>query len=493
MSSARNSAQAGGPPGIGRIRERAEPFTPRRREPAPKRASFARDEDNLEPGVAFRLAGATVDADGAFAFALFLAMLFIAQLGTIGGAIVAALTPIYVYVRRERLLRVMAPRAFLFAIPAFAYVSVLWSQAPGATLRAATELLLTITAGLLLSSARSQVAVLRGLAGAFFVYIVVALAFGGRVAIGVGIGGDAFSGLSASKNLLADIASSGLIVSTVVGMMALQRRNWFWALLAVFAIALDLYAVIGARSAGALLGLGMGVAAMLALTPLVYAGKAIRGLVTSIVAVLLLAGGLSYRWLATNMIEMGATLFDKDPTLTGRTYLWYRADDLIREKPMLGRGYNAFWQQGNTDAEGLWQYFGIYNRSGFTFHNTLVDVLVTMGWIGAGVFVATMLIGVVTLIRRFVMRPNLSQVFWISILLYQLARTPIETIGVAPFYFSTALCFAALGASFGRVKTAPADQTGRVPHQPIRELRAWTVEPTAGGRVNPRHSLRLRP
>jgi exopolysaccharide production protein ExoQ len=160
---------------------------------------------------------------------------------------------------------------------------------------------------------------------------------------------------------------------------------------------------------------------------------------------------------------------------------------------MLGRGYNAFWQQGNTDAEGLWQYFGIYNRSGFTFHNTLVDVLVTMGWIGAGVFVATMLIGVVTLIRRFVMRPNLSQVFWISILLYQLARTPIETIGVAPFYFSTALCFAALGASFGRVKTAPADQTGRVPHQPIRELRAWTVEPTAGGRVNPRHSLRLRP
>ena len=50
---------------------------------------------------------------------------------------------------------------------------------------------------------------------------------------------------------------------------------------------------------------------------------------------------------------------------------------------MLGRGYYAFWRQGNLDAEGLWRYFGIDSRGGFTFHNTLVDILVTLGWIGA--------------------------------------------------------------------------------------------------------------
>lgn len=399
----------------------------------------------------FEFAG--VDIDGAFALALFLPMLFIGKLGTVGGAMIAALAPLYLFMRRERLFKLFVPRSFLFLVPAFAVFSVLWSQAPGESLRYAVELAITVAAGLLLSSARNQEAVVRGISLSFLAYVVASLFFGGYVSVGVGMGGEAFAGLSESKNLLADIASSGLVASAVVAILAIQNRSWWWIAIAFGSIALDLYCVVAARSAGAMLGLGMAAMAIIGLTPLVYAGKVLRGWVTLMVGVCLVAIGVFYSTIAQALMDLGASVFDKDPTLTGRTYLWYRAADLIAEKPLLGRGFYAFWLQGNTDAEGLWRYFGIDGRGGFTFHNTVVEILVMLGWAGLAVIAGVVLVGVISLIRRFVTRPTLPMVFWIGILLYELARTPIETIGLAPFYFSTALVFGAFGAAFKRSRS----------------------------------------
>lgn len=417
-----------------------------------------------------------LDGDGLFAMALFLPLLFIAQLTTAGAAMIAGLAPLYLFYRRDGLGRVLMPRSFLFAIPAFAFVSVIWSEAPGESLRFAGEFVVTVIVGLLLSSARSQESVIRGLALAFLIYVVVARVSGGTVGIGVGAGGEAFSGLTSSKNLLGDIASTGLIVSMATLLMAVRLRHWPWVAIGAFAAGLDLLTVVATRSAGALLGLGMGLGAMIALTPLVYSGKVLRAWITCAVALCLLVGGLFYRTLSAALIDLGANLFDKDPTLTGRTYLWYRAADLIQEKPVLGRGYFAFWRQGNLDAEGLWRYFGIDNRGGFTFHNTLVDILVTLGWLGAVVIIVVVLAAMVALIRKFVSRPSLSLVFWISISLYQLVRTPIETIGLAPFYFSTVLAFAALGAAFRRYRPPAPRRSASYRQAAATQLRSWTVE-----------------
>ncbi|MDP3101705.1 MAG: O-antigen ligase family protein [Phenylobacterium sp.] len=418
-----------------------------------------------------------------FALAIFLPLLFIVQLATLGAAFVAALTPIYLFVRRKGLVRALLPRAFLLIVPAFAMLSVLWSEAPRETFRFAAQLGLTALAGLLLSSAPRQETVIRGMTLAFFTYVAVAVLAGGRVGIGVGTGGEALAGLTESKNLLGDIASTGLLVSMAAVMMAIRSRSWTWVAIGGLAMGLDLYAVVAARSAGALLGLGMGVGAMCALTPLTKVGPLLRGWLTGAVALCLLAGGLGYRTIVAGMINLGADLFDKDPTLTGRTYLWYRAADLIHEKPMLGRGYYAFWRQGNTDAEGLWRYFGIESRGGFTFHNTLVDILVTLGWLGVVVIAVVVLIAMAAILRRFVARPDLSLVFWISILLYQMARTPIETIGIAPFYFSTVLTFGALGAAFGGVRQVTVARRRPVVRRPVLQLRAWEVDRTGHGRA----------
>jgi len=488
MTSTWDSGSAG-PPGFRRIRGDAAPRLPQR-----VRAVHAERpaEPPTEGTILFRLGRLSVDADGVFALALFLPLLFMQNLGTPGAAMVAALVPLYVFVRRERLLRTLAPRSFLFVIPALALFSVVWSVAARESLRFAVEFAITVTAGLLLSSARNQEAVLRGLAVAFFVYVLDSVLNGGYVSIGVGLGGQAFSGLTDSKNLLADIASTGLVVTSVMLLMALRGRSWLWAGLGVVAIVLDVYCVIAARSAGALLGLAMAIAAFGGLTPLVYAGRVLRAWITSAVALCLIAIGFNYQSLAQALIDLGATVFDKDATLTGRTYLWYRAADLIREAPLLGRGYQAFWLQGNTDAEGLWRYFGIEDRGGFTFHNTYVEILVTLGWIGLAVIGVTVLLGVVALVRRFVDRPNLPLVFWISVLLYELARTPIETIGISPFYFSTALMFAALGAAFGRVRTPRIARVQSATGRRMQEAEVVYVEAWANARNVPaRGSLRI--
>jgi exopolysaccharide production protein ExoQ len=433
----------------------------------------------------FEIAG--IDIDGVFAVALIVPMLFVGQLGPMAVAIVAGLVPLYLFLRRGGLFKLFLPRSFLFLVPAFAIFSVVWSTATGESLRYGIELTITVIAGLLLSSARNQEAVVRGISLAFLSYVVASIFFGGYVGIGVGMGGEAFSGLSESKNLLADIASTGLVASAVVAMLGIQNRRWLWVGIGLVSIALDLYCAVAARSAGAIVGLGMATIAIVGLTPLVYAGKTVRAAVTSMVALCLLGLGVFYSTLAQTMINFGTSLFDKDPTLTGRTYLWYRAADLIRERPVLGRGFYAFWIQGNIDAEGLWRYFGIDGRGGFTFHNTFVEILVMLGWAGLLLIGATLLVGVVFLIRRFVMRPTLTQVFWMGILLYELARTPIETVGVAPFYFSTALVFGALGAAFKRSRSRRRE---REEAQEAAAARAWSEEAWAAARPAPA-SLRL--
>jgi len=448
---------------------------------AQRKAASAIPEDE-QPSFGFHIGRLWVDGDGLFAFGFFLPMAFLVQFATLGAAAIAGLVPIYLFFRRKQLNRVLAPRLFLFAFPAFALFSVVWSETTAETLKYALELVVTVTAAVMLSSARNQRAVIKALTLAFLIYVTDALITGGRVLVGA-YGGDAFSGLTSSKNLMADIASTGLIASLAGIVISSRTRDVLWLVICFVAAALELYCVFAARSAGAVLGLAVGLTPLLVLTPLVAAGRVVRAWLTSTVAMSLLIIGLNYRVIAEAMISLSSTVFDKDPTLTGRTYLWYRAFDLIRDRPVLGRGYFSFWLQGNIDAEGLWRYAGIQERSGFNFHNTLIDLLVTVGWVGALVLIATLLIGSVTLVRRFVDRPSLALVFWISILLYELSRMPIESLGFQPFYFSTTLVFGALGAAFGR------SAARRVAHRPLRSavpVQVWPVNYASEAWANPR-------
>ncbi|MGZ3272332.1 MAG: O-antigen ligase family protein [Caulobacteraceae bacterium] len=424
--------------------------------------------------------------DGAYAFILFCAMLFVQQAGSLSGLVMAVLPLIYLVIRRRQAGEIFRTRWILLAVPAFGLLSVLWSEAPGVTAKYGIEMWLTAAAGIGLSAALRPTAVLKGACLAFAVYMFVSLALGHTTMMAETGGGaaEAFTGLGDGKNLLADIASTGVLISITTVLVGLRQRKPMWTALALCALAADVRVIMMARSAGATLAVSGAAAALLllALLSLMPRPGRIGAIVLTFASVGIFAA--AFRDIGAFLISLGAQVFDKDATLTGRTYLWYRANDLIAEKPWFGRGLYAFWRQGNTDAEGLWQYAGILGRSGFNFHNTLVELTVQLGLIGAAVFVLVGLVGLVGLVRHFVQRPSLMSCFWLAYMLYVIVRAPVEAVGYAPFYFSTCLLFAAAGAGLQRLPRRavlrPRHQSQAVRLKPYYAAQQTRAEVMAG-------------
>lgn len=80
----------------------------------------------------------------------------------------------------------------------------------------------------------------------------------------------------------------------------------------------------------------------------------------------------------------------KDPTLSGRTIIWNAVLGSVLKRPMLGWGYNAFWQ-GFTGESGLvllQVHFPIAQSQ-----DGVLDVLLSLGGVGLALVMATFLQG----------------------------------------------------------------------------------------------------
>jgi exopolysaccharide production protein ExoQ len=225
---------------------------------------------------------------------------------------------------------------------------------------------------------------------------------------------------------------------------------WQCAVTALISL-VQIYAAVAALSSGALAGAVITVVTLALLLILCISGRIARAGVLGVLGVGATAAGVIFFGFTDDILQWLATVFGKDTTLTGRTYLWGRASDLLAEHPLVGKGFGAFWQQGNLDAEGLWQFAHIMDREGFNFHSTLYDVLVSLGWVGMIVFGLTLVAGLALVAADYVRRPTLLSCFWLSMAVYLLIRMPVESIGINEFYFSTVLLFALLGSAGGRI------------------------------------------
>jgi exopolysaccharide production protein ExoQ len=120
------------------------------------------------------------------------------------------------------------------------------------------------------------------------------------------------------------------------------------------------------------------------------------------------------------------SLVGKTGNLTGRGYLWYRAEFLIEQRPTLGVGYAAFWVQGNPEAEGLWRAEHITARAGFHFHNFYYETLVELGYvglaIGGGAFALTGIAALLWGLRQ----PGPPSGFFCALMLFLFMRSFVE-------------------------------------------------------------------
>jgi exopolysaccharide production protein ExoQ len=145
---------------------------------------------------------------------------------------------------------------------------------------------------------------------------------------------------------------------------------------------------------------------------------------------------------AMSDLDYGGVLnyLGKDTTLTGRTLLWQHAADAIADRPLLGGGYEAFWQVGNWSAEQLWLYSYVPNKYGYHFHNTFLEVAVDLGLVGLGIFVMLLALTVLRIIARlFASKPAAEQMFAMTLFIFLLLRMPLEVDLFFPFQLSSIL------------------------------------------------------
>ena len=81
-------------------------------------------------------------------------------------------------------------------------------------------------------------------------------------------------------------------------------------------------------------------------------------------------------------------LIGRDATFTGRAQLWELAVGTILERPLLGYGYWGFFSADPySPAWAFWENFKYFITD--TFHNSAIDVTVSLGFLGLGVLCAT--------------------------------------------------------------------------------------------------------
>ena len=420
-----------------------------------------------------------IDLDGANIFVMVMSLLFVAQMATYSAVLFTLAVIVYALRHRGSLREVLRVQGFFLLFPAYAVLSTLWSGAPADTLKHSLEFLLTVVAALLVTQARNRRAVMFALFGAFAVYSLASLLFGGMVHVGT-TGTVALSGLADSKNEEATTVTTGAIIALAWFFIGLKTRSFLQSGLAAVVLAVEIYSALLAKSAGAMAALGVGIMTFLLLAALIKGGRRLRVAVVGFGGISALTLTMIFLIFTGPIIDAVSSWFGKDVTLTGRTYLWTRARDLIMEHPIFGQGFAAFWQQGNLDAEGLWQFAHIASRSGFNFHNTSYDILVSLGWIGLTLFMLTLIVGMVKMAAAYVRRPSLLAAFWLAMGASMVARLPVETMGTYEFSFATILLF----AMFGYAAKAK-ELNARRESQSAREASGWTASPLPAGSYAP--------
>ena len=292
-------------------------------------------------------------------------------------------------------------RSFIiWLLPIMALVSFLWSDFPDWTLRKGITTLQTTYFGLYFASrfsVKEQINILTiSLAIVGILTVLFSFAFPGS-AIEAGANAGALRGPFTQKNLLARIASLGIIVFFVaVNHFSKNKKILAFGLISFMII------VLLTTSKTALLLLFL----LALLVPLYRVTRWNSTISIPIVIIsFLLISSIFFvvlsNWEST-MLALG-----RDPDLSGRTGLWLGAIEKIKERPWLGYGYQGFWQDGGGAME-LWAKERYKPPHA---HNGYINIALDLGLTGLIIFMSFIFIEFIKSIS-FLRRYHSAIAFW---------------------------------------------------------------------------------
>lgn len=271
-----------------------------------------------------------------------------------------------------------APLALVLLMAA----SVTWSDAPATTLRATIQYATQIFCASIAARTMPMRTLAHGVMYGCLVVVLYSVLFG-HYGYDLMDGSYTFIGAFSSKNQLGNFSSIGLFFC--IAILLAPRVSPIAGGVAVFTALLCAYALWASRSATSMLTFGALLAVFLALRVAIRFRPGAR--ITLVILAIPLGFIVMLVALQSNLADQILGVFGKDSTLTGRTYLWSEGLLAFHQKPLLGVGYQAYWVQGFSEAERLWEEFYIGARNGFHFHNTYIEMMVELGVVGLALLV----------------------------------------------------------------------------------------------------------
>ena len=305
------------------------------------------------------------------------------DLGVVGNElhlpVIAASSLLYLFIlarlftRPQKMIRA-AREILLFApIVLFCILSATWSNDPSVTLRRALFLLLSTLVGLILGADFKIAGLVRLFATASLIHILLCAVYFVLSPHVLHSPSDPHSlkGLTTHKNIFGFEQGLALLAFLLV---PFRRFTSLRVPLTIMAGGL-LYL---SHSSGALVSTAVAVASFPFL--LIARFRGTQKIPLTIGALAIATAGVSI--LVKNATLLPA-LLSKDSTLTGRTQLWALVQVAINHHPLLGYGFDSFWQGLQGDSLTIIRGVGWLVP---TAHNGYLDLLLGTGYLGALLF-----------------------------------------------------------------------------------------------------------
>lgn len=312
----------------------------------------------------------------------------------------------------------------LMLLPLFAMASAAWSLAPAVSLRYGFQFFITCVTGIVVARSVTPKEYVGLLYSAAALICVISL-FAGRY--GPAQAGLVNIGLFGSKNEMAYAAQ--LLLTTSLAVLIDRGQAVGLRLSTLPCLILALFYLITGSAAGATLTAVGGAAVLLAMSTL-HIFKLRGRLVIVLMVLVMIPPFVMVRDQLVNRANIFVEdVLDRDmKDLSGRAYLWARADELIRDRPILGHGFRAIFVGDTVEGRGILRRVGQQDGRAWHFHSSYREVAVDMGFVGLTIFCMTLLLTFIALLRRVVLHPTPAYALFLSIYCVILAKTPAEVV-----------------------------------------------------------------
>lgn len=317
-----------------------------------------------------------------------------------------AITLFFLIARPKTTLIASKRSLLIWVLLLLAVGSFIWSDFPDWSLRKGITTIQTTYFGIYFASRfsmRQQISILAWALGIVALFVIVfSIAFPSS-AIEAGANAGALRGPFTQKNILARVATLGVVIF-LISLLDHKMSDWLlWT-----GLSTQIFLVLLTTSKTALLLL----VTIFILIPLYKSLKwkmtiTIPIVITAILLLASIAMLVSFNW-ESYLVALG-----RDPGLSGRTGLWEAAIDKIKERPWLGYGYQGFWQEGGGATE-IWKQEGYRPPHA---HNGYINIALDLGLVGLFIFL-------LLLIKNYIQ----------SIVYLRLSRT---SIGLWPLLYIT--------------------------------------------------------